>query len=325
MAGGDFFVVRRGATAVPNTLVHNKELSYAALGLIVLCLSLPPGAKVGYRELAGRGLGQKATRAALKELEALNYRFRFQHRRDGQIRELTIISDVPLTPAEAFEDAEKMMIGLGFTTSEIVSCPSHPDFAIPGRELKQTVLTSQISKERSFRRASSTPAPDSDSEVVEVKEPKKAHPLPSEEVAVPVKGGKLANWKVINAAIPPEQRRGLMGKAAMRVSDLLDALLDSGWSVLKIRGRLADNPLPPNVVNPPGLLISRLKDLCEVPIGFPVEADRSTRSDSPPPPPDISPEERQAVVQSIKKWKEASTIFNPANNLQSKKRSEGKD
>ncbi|ADH93381.1 hypothetical protein [Arcanobacterium haemolyticum] len=324
MAGGDFFVVRRGATAVPNSLVHNKELSYAALGLIVLCLSLPAGAKVGYRELAGRGLGQKATRAALKELEGLNYRFRFQHRRDGQIRELTIISDVPLTPAEAFEDAERMMIGLGFTTSEIVSCPSHPDFAIPGRELKQTVLTSQISKER-LQRASSTPAPVNDSEVVEVKEPKKAHPSPSEEVAVPVKGGKLANWKIINAAIPPEQRRGLMGKAAMRVSDLLDTLLDSGWKVLQIRGRLADNPLPSNVVNPPGLLISRLKDLCDIPLGFPVEADRSTRSDSPPPPPDISPEERQAVVQSIKKWKDTSAIFNPANNLQSKNRSEGKE
>lgn len=52
---GDFFVVRKGATAVPNSLIHNKDLSYQALALALVSLSMPAGAKVGYRQLKGAG------------------------------------------------------------------------------------------------------------------------------------------------------------------------------------------------------------------------------------------------------------------------------
>ena len=45
----EFFVVRRGATALPNSLIHDSGLSYAALALLTVCLSLPAGAQAGYR------------------------------------------------------------------------------------------------------------------------------------------------------------------------------------------------------------------------------------------------------------------------------------
>lgn len=101
-ANTDFFVVRKGATAVPNGLVHNKKLSWASLGLIVYCLSLPTGARVGYRELQGRGLGEKATRKALVELEELPPASRSTN---------TTRDDSPLTvgPAMTKEERQKVL------------------------------------------------------------------------------------------------------------------------------------------------------------------------------------------------------------------------
>lgn len=65
-AGCEYFVVRRGATALPNSLIHDTSLSYAALALLAVCLSLPAGARVGYRQLMGRGFGEQVTRNTLR-------------------------------------------------------------------------------------------------------------------------------------------------------------------------------------------------------------------------------------------------------------------
>ena len=79
----DYFVVRRGATALPNGTVWDERVSFAALGILARALATPPGAHLGYRAFSGRGMGEKAVRAAMRELEAAGYRHRFPVRRAG--------------------------------------------------------------------------------------------------------------------------------------------------------------------------------------------------------------------------------------------------
>lgn len=122
----EFFVVRRGATALPNSLIHDSGLSYAALALLTVCLSLPAGAQAGYRQLKGRGFGEQVTRNGLRELEERNLRFRFRIRRSGQLRELTIVTDTPMSVDQARAEIVARMRAGALSGGEIVECPSHP-------------------------------------------------------------------------------------------------------------------------------------------------------------------------------------------------------
>lgn len=359
----------------------------ASLGLIVYCLSLPTGARVGYRELQGRGLGEKATRKALIELEELSYRFRFKHRRQGRIRELTIVADTPLTPGVAYAAALELMRAGGFVDSEIISCASHPDFSVPtprpvselstapsaagshraatgAARYDQPKRSPKSAKRESFageggvgRKLSTVPAVSeklprqpqvADQEERSVcagrtvqcstvarwgtaqgsKDTSKdislrsiSTPIHSSNAAGPSDGvvgvepskdsrsdqapagpseQRVPNWELIVEAVPDEQKRGLMGKAAQRVSDSLETLVGAGWTSRQIRHRLADNPLPPNVRNMPGLLISRIDAMKLIPVPKP-PASRSTnttRDDSPQAVgPAMTKEERQKVLE----------------------------
>ena len=99
---GEYFVVRRGATALRNEVVFDERISYAALGILARALASPEGANLGYRAFVGRGLGEKAVRAAMRELESVGYRFRFTLRKSsGRVRTLTIFSDEPMSPKQA--------------------------------------------------------------------------------------------------------------------------------------------------------------------------------------------------------------------------------
>lgn len=122
----EFFVVRKGATAVPNSLIHDKTLSYQALALALVSLSMPAGSKVGYRQLAGRGMGEAATRKGLLELEQHHLRFRFRTRREGKIRDLTVVSDVPLSILEAYAEIIRRVSYSAMGRVESVACVSHP-------------------------------------------------------------------------------------------------------------------------------------------------------------------------------------------------------
>ena len=98
----EYFVVRRGATALRNEVVFDERISYAALGILARALASPEGANLGYRAFVGRGLGEKAVRAAMRELESVGYRFRFTLRKSsGRVRTLTIFSDEPMTAQQA--------------------------------------------------------------------------------------------------------------------------------------------------------------------------------------------------------------------------------
>lgn len=98
----EYFVVRRGATALRNEVVFDDRISYAALGILARALASPEGTNLGYRAFVGRGLGEKAVRAAMRELESVGYRFRFTLRKpSGRVRTLTIFSDEPMSPQQA--------------------------------------------------------------------------------------------------------------------------------------------------------------------------------------------------------------------------------
>ena len=101
MSKDGYFLVRRGSTAVSNKLIHDKSLSYATLGVLMACLAMPDEAVKGYRQLTGRGLGEHATRRALRELEDHHLRFRFRVRSGGRLRDVVIVSDAPIEVDEA--------------------------------------------------------------------------------------------------------------------------------------------------------------------------------------------------------------------------------
>lgn len=123
---GEYFAVRRGATALPNSMIFNRALTYDALALATVSLSLPPNAPVGYRDLMGRDMGEHRARKALALLEAEHYRFRFRTRASGQIRELVVMFDTPVSVGEALCEIQGRMDSGAITARQVVGCPSHP-------------------------------------------------------------------------------------------------------------------------------------------------------------------------------------------------------
>ena len=53
----EFFVVRRGATALRNEVVWDSSISFGALGILARAPASAPGMHLGYRAFAGRGMG----------------------------------------------------------------------------------------------------------------------------------------------------------------------------------------------------------------------------------------------------------------------------
>lgn len=126
----EYFVVRRGATALRNEVVFDERISYAALGILARALASPEGANLGYRAFVGRGLGEKAVRAAMRELESVGYRFRFTLRKSsGRVRTLTIFSDEPMTPQQA------RVVALGQSQGDyLLEGAASPDPELAGEE-----------------------------------------------------------------------------------------------------------------------------------------------------------------------------------------------
>jgi hypothetical protein len=107
---GKTYVIRRGVVAMPNRTVHDAHLSYAALGVLTVLLARPDGAPAGYRELMGRGLGEDAMRAALRELDAQGYRHLVRrHGERGRLVTDVVVSEVPLSPEEAREQLDERL------------------------------------------------------------------------------------------------------------------------------------------------------------------------------------------------------------------------
>lgn len=98
-----------GFTVLQNSTVYDKELSYAALGILAVLLARPDDAPKGYRSLMRPGVGQKSILSAFGELRAGGYRYQFyRHETDergrGHIYTDTYIYDTPVSLEEAKRD-----------------------------------------------------------------------------------------------------------------------------------------------------------------------------------------------------------------------------
>lgn len=92
---------RRGYTALPNATVHDKDLSYRALGLLIALHSRPDGASFDLRRLTRPGKEQRtALLTASKELKARGYmgQRRCKRKDDGTFKTLTVIDVEPMRP-----------------------------------------------------------------------------------------------------------------------------------------------------------------------------------------------------------------------------------
>lgn len=296
----DFFVVRRGSVAIPNAVVHDKTLSYAALALLTVCLALPDGAPTGYRALVGRGFGEHTTRKALLELEAHDLRFRFRTRRAGQLRTLTIISDMPMSPAEALTALMEMMTRGGAPVSEIVACESHEveipqnhadsyravDFAarsdrpVDNSSTVPWISTARSATAHSSKEESKNSSLRSEFPSIHAERAATTSPVQVQREASLVGGvdeksssvggvapaGPATDRALIEACVPTRMASWLMGAAAARVTSMLVGLVEAGWSTGAIYRRLNESALPPVVTNGPGLVIRRVEDLRALPV-----------------------------------------------------------
>lgn len=102
---GDCFVVRRGAAALPDAAARDGRIGFVALGVLVRALAEPPGASPGRRAFSGRGVGERAVRAAVRELEAAGYCHRLSVRdAAGRARTVTVFSDTAISQEEALAE-----------------------------------------------------------------------------------------------------------------------------------------------------------------------------------------------------------------------------
>lgn len=297
----DFFVVRRSSTALSNKVIHNPNLSFPALGLLMASLALPPNAPAGYRAFLGRGLGEKAVRKSLRELEEMNHRFRFRIRREGQLRELTIVSDTPITKDEARAEIVALMAADAVKKAQIGDCVSHPepklsteapapepvdnDRAADGaarcdqQEYKAESLTvprssaarsrtahtsNEVSNDSSLRSESHTNQPEAKA--------RGAAPTPvgvDGEVPpprdAPPDGVERPDWDLLDECLPAPMRRGLSQTAGVRITNALLQAQGAGWRSGQIYRALNDNPLPEAMRNRTGLVIHRIQQIAQTP------------------------------------------------------------
>ncbi|MGW1814632.1 helix-turn-helix domain-containing protein [Streptomyces sp. NPDC002125] len=115
-----------GFTVIGNHLAQHRGLSLVAIGLAVHIQSLPAGAKVGIKHLAGR-FPESETRiaAALRELEAVGYLHRSRVRlADGRIVTRTVSFNQPGAEAAAAPAAPRPRVVRGTAAPEPVFAPT---------------------------------------------------------------------------------------------------------------------------------------------------------------------------------------------------------
>lgn len=294
----EFFVVRRSSTALSNRVIHDKELSFPALGLLMASLSLPPNAPSGYRAFLGRGMGEKAVRSALKELEEHDYRFRFRVRREGKIRDVTLVSDAPITVGEAQSEVVGMMTAGVVQRGKICGCLSHPetaDSSAEDQEASPETVPEPVDNHRAADGAARSDSVDNSHTVPRstVARWRTAHtsnevsnnsslrselntnqPAAKSDDRGVVGGvsehsrgdppdGVVADWNLLDECLPRPLRAGLSVSAGVRITRALEHALAAGWTKARVYRALNENPLPESMRNRTGLIIHRVQALAD--------------------------------------------------------------
>lgn len=291
----DYFLVRKGATALPNMVIHS-DLSFPALGILTYALSLPESAPKGYRVFMKRGMGQTAVLSALKELEEHNLRFRFRARRAGQFRDIIVFADTPTDPSEVYQEILAQVSAGLRGDLDIVSCESHPDFPVAGSEREAPVREQNSRSHRAseIHARSQNVTGDTGIEPVEAvdksdrasenraryssahisKDISNSSSLRSDENIQPSTprgtssprldgmDGTTTDWELLRSSIPrPLVDWIYSGRSAQICTQAIRELQGRGWTSSRIYERLNTIPVPESVTNPPGLAIHRVRSL----------------------------------------------------------------
>lgn len=287
-----FSSARRGGIAVPNAVVHNEDLSYVAMALLIKSLAMKPDAPMGYRALQGRGLGESATRKALRELEEKGFRFRFRVRHEGKWRDWVVSSDAPIGPEDAYQDIVERIEDRGLVGAKIASCSSHPDFKMPSLEPRQNAekdfarnfrqrggedlclnIQAEVSEARQTtaqsHRDSNTSSLRSEVSITnqpenpDVQTPADGNLVVGSEsqrdrVAAPsVRRLAEAEQRLVDRMVPAPMRQVLDASSALRIATALRRCVVEGWSEREVYNRLNNNPLPDKFAA--GLVIHRVE------------------------------------------------------------------
>lgn len=311
----EYFVVKRGSTVIPNATVADQSISVAALGLLTWMLFMPPGAPLGYREFLGRGLGEKAVRNGLRELEVAGYRWRFQTRTPGgTLRTATLVFEQPVETEDARASAETLSTNrvegclsatkpgqqkalsnradtgaARFDKRERVEVPEPAEDESPsGTVTRSTAARCTAARSTAPRSTAAQPSKDG------YKEPKGSPPDQTEPVRehsaslvwpgldglLEHHGDELVDedWELLVECLPPNMRM-VEPDAMAKVAGALRKRLEAGWRPDALRATLAGNALPT------GTEIRSLTGLVSYRIGqIPVRPPRRRRSPRRPDP-----------------------------------------
>ena len=135
-------------TTLTNSVIHDKSLSWKALGLLVYLLSLPGDFKLNlaYLSRLRAASARDATRTGLKELERQGYLTIIRRRgSDGKFTDTTwLVTDLPSVAHRAQEDPRT-----GFPNVDLPT-------PAPRKEEKPTVLNTVVNKELSLQKTTTT-------------------------------------------------------------------------------------------------------------------------------------------------------------------------
>lgn len=104
----EYRIRRRGSLVLANETVYDRNLSYAALGVLAVLLARPDDAPRGYRTLMRPGVGQASILSAFRELRSNGYRYQFYRSestiKGNRVYTCTYIYEVPVSLEMAKRD-----------------------------------------------------------------------------------------------------------------------------------------------------------------------------------------------------------------------------
>lgn len=286
MAGDStlYFTVRKGATALPNRVALNRELSIQARGVLLVLCARPQGAPMGYRALMGQGMGETALRSALRELEAAGHRWRFRLRRAGVVRTAVAVFDEPATFEEALASVREHAPE-GFSVEKCLSVPDEESGVEPAvvdravdfqarcesptvpcsTEARSTAARSakaqllRSSKDSSLR--SESPPSNPPRDAAGEGRGESSAPKPEVSSTRPTSGRISDADRGLVRECLPESMRDLPDSGIRQIVPELRLRVERGWTPEELRRVLAAQALPPTVLSMPHLVLHRLRDI----------------------------------------------------------------
>ncbi|WP_445518332.1 helix-turn-helix domain-containing protein [Streptomyces sp. NEAU-174] len=243
-------------TIIGNHLTQHRELSLTAIGLGAHIQSLPDGAQVDIRTLAGKfPEGRDRIAAALRELERYGYVERVRKRTpEGRIITRTFSYNDPETTRARRAGETRLR--------DAVRPPVRPPRADPG------LAPPPRSDPGPVPPTPPTPPAQAPPPLPPVPDPTPAPPRPRAVPAVPMPGGtptRTAAASLLAALRRHDDRLLLSERDVRRLAPAVDTWLERGAAPEAVRRTLSAD-LPPDLRHPAALLAHRLTELLPPPL-----------------------------------------------------------